>query len=426
VSAQASVAAGVASTVAAHGDDFVEALLELVRVPSVNPAYPGGTGEAAVQARLGELLDGWRVPWSTWEPQPEHHARFVADEPHLEGRAYAGRPNLEAVLGDPEATGGLLLNSHVDTVDAAPEGFRPTIADGRIRGRGAMDAKGSVAAMACALAVVRELDVELAAPVRLLAVCDEEAGGGGTLAAIGRGLTADGAIVGEATNLRLCPATRSSRRLRVAVDGVGAHPGEAFLGTNAIEKAMLLVEAIREEARRLDREHPHALWDHLPVQHVFNLCWLSGGAPLLGSVPDRCEFEVASGGTAAETLEELQASVEAAIAAAAAADPWLAEHPPELTWNRQRLYPAFTAADHPLVVDMADAARSATGRPAQVTARSGVTDMRHLVRYASLPSVTFGPGSMHVAHTAGESVDIEEYLMAIEILAGTIVRRCGA
>lgn len=51
--------------------------------------------------------------------------------------------------------------------------------------------------------------------------------------------------------------------------------------------------------------------------------------------------------------------------------------------------------------------------------------MRHLVRFAGIPSVTFGPGSMAVAHGANEYIDLDEYVLGIRALARLIVAWCG-
>lgn len=409
--------------------EHVDLLLALLREPD----------EARAQRVLAEALVSWGLGVELWTPQPEHVAPFVERETWLRGRSFTERPNLTAWLGSPEgpapASAGstsppepcLLLNGHIDVVPADParwggDPFEPERRDGRIRARGAADAKGPLAAMACALAVVRELDVELHRPVVLHAVVDEEGGGGGTLACLGRGLLADAAIVGEPTGLQVCPATRGSRRLRVSVRGRAAHPGEAFLGVNAIAKGRMLLDAVEAVAARLDATSPHPLWAHLPVQHVFNVCWLQGGAPGLGAVPDHCTFEVALGGTAAETLDELEEEVRRAIADAANADPWLAEHPPELSWGALRLLPSATDPDHPLVATLAGAVREVTGRHPVVGALSGVTDARHLIHHGGIPAVTFGPGAMHVAHTDDEWIDVDEYLTAVAVLATTIAR----
>jgi acetylornithine deacetylase len=401
-----------------------------VSAPSINPIFDPAGREDEAQRYLAQILESWGLTADLWEPTPADLAGFP-DEAPARIESFAGRPNLVAVLGENQGGKSLVLNSHVDVVGVAEseswstDPFSAVVRDGWLHGRGATDAKGSLMAMASALAVIRALDAPLRGTVALHSVIDEEAGGGGTLAWIGRGLRADAAVVGEPTGLAICPATRGSRRFRVEVEGRSAHPGEAFAGVNAILKAYVCIEAFEALARRLDRERPHPLWEAFPAQHVFNLGGISGGRFTgAGAVPDRCVFEMAAGGTT-ESLDELQAEVEAALASVVAADPWLSEHPPTLEWRPLSLHASLTDPAHPFVEACQQAWTAATGRSPGMTALSGVTDMRHLVRYAGISAVNFGPGSLSVAHGPDERIEIEEYLTAIRILALLILDWCG-
>jgi len=410
--------------------EFIGALADMVSTPSINPVYEPDGREAPAQRRLAEILASWGLCTDLWEPAPGDLTNFP-DEAPSKISSFAGRPNLAASLG--EATGGksLVLNSHVDVVSVSAnehwstDPFSAVIRDGWLLGRGATDAKGCLMAMASALAVVRSLETRLSGRVSLHSVIDEEAGGGGTLAWLGRGLTADAAVVGEPTELAICPATRGSRRFRVHVEGRSAHPGEAYAGVNAIMKAYVCIQAMEDLAKLLDRERPHPLWASFPAQHVFNLGGISGGRFTgAGAVPDACTFEMAAGGTV-ESVAELQTLVEEALASAVKGDPWLAEHPPKLEWQPRSLHPSLTDPAHPFVAACQAAWSAATDRPARVSALSGVTDMRHLVRYAGIPTVNFGPGSLSVAHGPDERIEIDEYLTAIRVLALLILDWCA-
>ena len=426
----ANVERAAVEAVGRRHNEFVGLLADLVAVPSINPAYEPGA-ESASQRALATMLDERGVPSELVEIDEERLTTF-AEEVGTHGKPFAGRPNLVATLGRRDGGGrSLLLNSHIDVVGVAGQAwtndpFAPAFRDGRLYGRGSADAKGSVAAMAAAICVIAELGIDLAGSVTLLSVADEESGGGGTLDWIAAGGHADAAIVGEPTGLAVCPATRSSRRFQVTVAGRSAHPGEAYLGVNAVNKAYRCIEALEALVARLDNDLPHPLWAGQSVQHVFNLQSIHAGVPGgAGHVPDNCVFEMAAGGTAAETLDDLEHAVEDALRDAAAADEWLREHPPVVAWSPRRLQPSAIDADHPLVHAVSGAWSEATGGPANVRALSGVTDMRHLVRYAGIPSVNFGPGGMHVAHGPDEWVAIDDYITAVEVLALSIIRWCG-
>ena len=110
-----------------------------------------------------------------------------------------GRENLIAVVHATtggSTSGGLLLNSHIDTVPVANMAispFDPVLKDGRIFGRGSCDAKASIAAMLAAL-LAHAQRPERPRPVLFLATVDEEFSFAGSrrfierqLAGVGRG-----------------------------------------------------------------------------------------------------------------------------------------------------------------------------------------------------------------------------------------------
>src|SRR5262245_61717470 len=159
------------------GDELVEAVRDLVRIPSVNPP-PGHApdGELRAARRIAQALGDAGVPAEIHEAVP-------------------GRGSVTARLrGD--GTGGepLLLLSHLDVVPAPAEGwthdpFGADVADGYIYGRGAVDMKHLVA---MELVVMRMLAAEaraagrdpasdpipgLTRDVLLASTADEEAGG---------------------------------------------------------------------------------------------------------------------------------------------------------------------------------------------------------------------------------------------------------
>ena len=143
------------------GPSAVELLGRLIQTNTVNP--PGNEGEA--QAILRERLTAAGFECELLETEP-------------------GRPNLVARLRG-EADGlTLAFLGHVDTVRADPDdwSFDPwagDVVDGWVRGRGALDMKGQVAAEAAACIALGESGWRPAAGDLLLVLtADEEVGGG--------------------------------------------------------------------------------------------------------------------------------------------------------------------------------------------------------------------------------------------------------
>src|SRR5262249_28568189 len=100
--------------------------------------------------------------------------------------------------------------------------FAAEICDGRVFGRGAWDMKAGIAMNLTVLRAIRRMGRRLKGDLIFETVVDEEFGGvNGTLAGRLRGYNADGAVIGEPTALRLCPAQRGGRLLHILLQGRG-------------------------------------------------------------------------------------------------------------------------------------------------------------------------------------------------------------
>jgi acetylornithine deacetylase/succinyl-diaminopimelate desuccinylase-like protein len=142
------------------GPSAVELLGRLIQTNTVNP--PGNEGEAQTLLREGLTAAGFECELLEAEP---------------------GRPNLVARLRGREDGPTLAFLGHVDTVRPDPEDwtFDPwagDVVDGWVRGRGALDMKGQVAAEAAACIALGESDWRPAGQLLLVLTADEEVGGG--------------------------------------------------------------------------------------------------------------------------------------------------------------------------------------------------------------------------------------------------------
>src|SRR5437763_1819987 len=226
--------------------------------------------EAALQEYLAERLARIGAEVDLWEPD----AGALAGKPLVPpGLDFAGRPQLIARLRGAGNGPSLVFNGHCDVVSVEPrdrwtsDPFAPEVRDGRLYGRGACDMKGGIAAMVLATETLADLGISLAGDVLVATNTDEESSGAGGTALVERGLRADAAVVTEPTGFQVWVACRGSEYCIVRIPG---RPGHAEVrqpdwraggAGNAIEKAMLVVSAIRalrtrwEQARGLD--HPY-------------------------------------------------------------------------------------------------------------------------------------------------------------------------
>ncbi len=196
--------------------DTATLLQRLVALDSTNP----GGDEAAVAAVLAEVLADAGADVEVI-PYADGHVNLIA----------------EVRLGDGPR---VMLNSHLDVVPAGAgwttDAFTPEIRDGRVYGRGAADAKGSLAAMAGAVVDIVRAGEATRGTIVFTAVGDEEVGSTGARALVEH-LRVDACIVGEPTGVSLLAAHKGSLRPVIEVLGRGAHAAAPHNGINAITGA---------------------------------------------------------------------------------------------------------------------------------------------------------------------------------------------
>jgi acetylornithine deacetylase len=428
------VEATVRAAVDAVFDHVVDLLREGVRIDSRNPA-DGGPGEAAFQAEYAARL---RDAGATVESWPVDIGALVAAYPWIGPQVERGwgdpRPAVIGWLPSEQTARGrhahLILNSHADTVgitEPAAWAFPPHAGDvvaGEVRGLGSLDAKANLYAFLGAALALREAGIRLARPAMIEAVPDEEFSGAGALECVRRGYTATAAVLGEPTDLTVRPGSRGKANLHIEVQGESAHPGEGWLGVNAIEMAWRYIEALQRLRDHLDKTQMHPLWAGLPQGHVWNLMAVNSG-PLGRAVPARCEIVYGVGLIGEERLADMRALVEVELDRVTATDPWLAAHPPVVSWRGLASDPTVTDPGHPAVRSLARAVQLVSGREPVISAASVVTDARHLTNAGGIPSINFGPGATRRAHSPNETMPLADLRATVLSIALLLVDYCG-
>lgn len=398
---------------------------DLLRTPTVvGVDGEEAQGQEVVAARLREL--GCRL--DVWDPDIEQ----LRADPGFQDVAdsYQGRPVVVGVLPGTGGGRSLILNGHIDVVATGPHDEWPhggpwggAVVDGHLYGRGASDMKSGLASYIEAIASLNEAGVRLKGDVIVQSVIDEEQGGNGTLAAVLRGYRADGALIGEPTNMTLVTKNAGIRWVRITVSGKSAHGAYRHAGVNAIEKAMLLYQALMTyEAERV-KDYSDPLFAHYQTPFPFSFgVFKAGNWPSV--VPDEAVMEGRVGFSPDVSGEQFQREFEARVGEIAATDPWLKEHPPIIEWFGLTVDPAQIAADHPLVDITQRSMEEVLGRPVERKGKAGGTDMRLLVG-AGIPTVQVGPGLSTEAHAMGESVPVQNIIDVTKTVALTLMRWCG-
>jgi acetylornithine deacetylase len=272
-----------------------------------------------------------------------------------------GPSNVIATLDPPR----VVLSTHYDCV---PPFFPSRVENGRLYGRGACDAKGILAAQ---VAAAERLRASGERRVGLLFVAGEERGSDGAAAA---NTVAPGSrflINGEPTDNRLGAATRGVLRVRLNASGRAAHSAVPEQGESAIDK---LIDALV-----LLRSLP------LPSDADLGSTYYSVGLIEGGVAPN-----VISPHASAELLFRTVGSADDILEAIRPLDRLVTSEEilrvPEV---RLQTVPGFATAVFAFTTDVP------------------------FLRNWGVP-LLFGPGSILVAHTAEEHLEIEELNRAID------------
>ena len=313
----------------------------------------------------------------------------------------------------------------------SPTRSPPTIRDGRLYGRGACDMKGGVASMVVAACTLAELGVPLAGDLIVNTVTEEESTGAG-------GLFAARLLAGRRGDR---PGAERPRR----VGRLPRQPAAAHHRARPRRPRRHPPAAARAGRRgQRDREDGDRARGRAPAARAL------GGAPapplpLAPATACRRSSRAANGSSPTRPSCTLECHIEYLpdradehgygalverefsdwIAEAAAADPWLREHPPEIVWGVGGVPPAEVADGRS---DRAGAARRGR-RPRPDPASSAGLDNWHdgatLTVEAGIPAVCFGPGDVHRAHTADEYVPIDDLVACAQRIALAAMRFCG-
>jgi acetylornithine deacetylase len=256
--------------------------------------------------------------------------------------------------------GGVTLSTHLDTV---PPYVPPRLEGNRLYGRGSSDAKGIAAAMMIAAQRLADAGEER---VDLLFVVGEEKGSPGARAANRLPATSRFLVNGEPTESKLAAGCKGAQRVIVRVRGREAHSAYAHLGSSALDPLLEMLPQLRDLVLPAD-----------PVlgETTYNIGVLRAGT----------EANIVPGLAEAEIMIRLVGDV---APVKQAFSEWAGSRA-ELIWGSHIPAQYFHVLNGFEVVPVAY-----------------TSDIPLLDRWGT--PLLFGPGSIHVAHTPIEYVDVVE------------------
>jgi acetylornithine deacetylase len=355
-------------------------LARLVEIDSVNPTLvPGGRGEAAIAAFVAAWLADAGLEVRTEDVAP-------------------GRPNVVAQCRGIGEGRTLMLNVHLDTVGVGgmAEPFRPIVEGGRLRGRGAADTKGGLAA---ALLTMAELvgSPRLRGDVIFAGVIDEECASIGT-EALAESVRADGAIVLEPTDLTVVTCHKGFVWAEIVTEGIAAHGSLPDVGVDGIARMGPVLARLQAYSEELSGRPGHPVLG-TPSVHAS----LIEGGQELSSYPARCLLQLERRTIPGESIEDIEGELRRIAGPHGRARVTLARWPLDAQTEGR-----FTSTVLEAVAQVRPDGHAAWG------GISGWTDAAILAQ-AGISSVVFGP-SGEGFHGDDEWVDVDSVERCAEAL----------
>ena len=374
---------------------------------------------------------------------------YATDLWEIDVDAISGLPGFSPVLGDYDealnlvathrgAAGGgrsLILNGHIDVVPEGPldmwtrPPYEPWCEDGWMYGRGTGDMKAGLAANLYALDALRDAGFQPASELYFQSVVEEECTGNGALACLERGYRGDAALIPEPFDEMLVTAQVGIIWMRVYLRGTPAHAMQTSSGVNAIESAIPIIAALRGlEADWNENEPRHERFRHVEHPLNLNIGRIVGGD--WGSmVPAWCCFDLRMGIYPGQDIDAARLRIEDCIRDSARQDPFLRDHPPEITYHGF-LAEGYSLDDHanPAAGEargvLEQAHRQVTGDALRSMPITATTDARFFGLYADIPALVYGPTAERI-HGFNERVELESMRRVTQSIALFVADWCG-
>jgi acetylornithine deacetylase len=373
--------------------DMIAELVALPSMSSVSPAFD--TGNRQLCERLAEWLEaiGFAIEM---QPVGELHDKV----------------NLIATRGRGDA--GLVLAGHTDTVpyDQArwtSDPFLLTEREGRLYGLGTTDMKAFLAL--AVEAAYRSKDVNLAAPLVILATADEESsmGGARALLAAQRRL-GRWALIGEPTCGVPVRAHKGILMESIKLAGSSGHSSNPAGGRSALDGMVVLMQDLMQWREQLAHSHRH---EDFPVPYpTLNLGRIEGG-----DNPNRicsaCELHIDLRTTPGLGLAEARQALHKRLREIATGM--------DLQISFQALFDGIEAMETDSQGALVKACERLTGQT------SGAVDYGTegpFLTALGMETVIMGPGNISVAHQPNEFISLASLKPCIGYLSALIQQFC--
>ncbi|MEM3640310.1 MAG: M20/M25/M40 family metallo-hydrolase, partial [Candidatus Bathyarchaeia archaeon] len=296
---------------------------------------------------------------------------------------------------------------HMDTVT----GFIPVQKiNNKLYGRGANDAKSSLAAMIVASSVFTTTDNS--AKIIVAGVVDEEGTSKGIRNLLKEGIKADYAIFGEPSGVeKITIGYKGLLRLKITCKTRAGHSAANWLYENAIEKAF-------EVWKEIQKIHFLSEKPESPFHSVTSSITKVEGGNGESIMPSSCKIHIDIRVPPQLTTSQVFGELCRLIKQYQEANPKISIK----TKIKDSIEPFESDPDSPVVKALSRSIREVRHKTATLLRKTGKGDMNLFGRAVKIPVVTYGPGDPTLSHTENEHIDLQEYLDSIEVYKGAITR----
>ncbi|MGC4078087.1 MAG: M20/M25/M40 family metallo-hydrolase [Rubrivivax sp.] len=393
--------------IAAHFDDEVAFLQQLVRVPTDTP--PGDNAPHA--ERTAELLAGFGYA-------AERHP-VPAEQVH----AYGLQSITNLIVRRRFAAGGptIALNAHGDVVPPGEgwtqDPYGGAVVDGQLYGRASAVSKSDFATYTFALRALESLGLPLAGAVELHFTYDEEFGG-----ELGPGwllqheLTKPDLLIAAGFSHQVVTAHNGCLQLEVTLHGLASHAAYPQTGVDALQAATKLLAALYAHNDVLRGRRSQVAGITHPYLNVGRIEGGSNTNVVPGKVVLKLDRRMIPEEDAAAVEAEVRALINAAVASS---------HGVRVEIRRILLAQALKpqAGNGALVSALQRHAETVFGHPVETSGTPLYTDVR-LYGARGVPAVIYGAGPRTVlesnAKRADEHLDLADLCGATRVVARTL------
>jgi acetylornithine deacetylase/succinyl-diaminopimelate desuccinylase-like protein len=401
----------------AHFDEQVKFLQALVQVPTDTP--PGNNAPHA--ERTAELLQAFGYT-------AEKHA-----VPDPEVKAYGLQSITNLIVRRPYGAGKTIaLNAHGDVVPPGEgwthDPYGGEIENGAMYGRATAVSKCDFSTFTFATRALESLGLPLKGGVELHFTYDEEFGGEmGPGWLLAQGLTKPDLMIAAGFSYQVVTAHNGCLQMEVAVQGEMAHAAIPDTGTDALQGAVHILNALHA----LNADYKKITSKVEGITHPYlNVGQITGGTNT-NVMPGKVVFKLDRRMIPEENPAEVEASIRKTIEEAAKTF-----NPPrggrQLKVDIRRLLLARAmvplAGNQPLVASIQKHGLDRFGEPIPAVGTPLYTDVRLYVE-RGIPGVIYGAGPRTVleshAKRANERVQLEDVRRATQVVARTLLDLLG-